>query len=97
MEAYGLRIQEPVRVTLGFSRGRPGFLTRVGDFLGVLEPDAPVDVTFQDTGPDQLQTVFRAVQLELPDLDPGNYTLHLRLELSGREPVTASRPIVVER
>jgi hypothetical protein len=95
-EAYGLRIAEPVRVTLGFTRGRPGFLTRVGEFLGVLEPDRPVEVTFEDRGPDSVQTAFRAIQFQLPDLDPGQYTLHLRLELAGRNPVVTSRPIIVE-
>ena len=95
-EVYGLRIQEPVRVTIGFSRGRPGFLERVGDFLGVIEPDQPVEITFDDTGPDVVQSVFRSVELELPDLDPGEYTLHLRLELTGRTPIVISRPIVVE-
>jgi hypothetical protein len=95
-EVYGLRIQEPVRVTIGFSKGRPGFLSRVGDFLGAIEPDRPVDITFDDTGPDRVQAAFRAVELELPDLDPGDYTLHLRLELAGRTPVVTSRPIIVE-
>lgn len=96
-EVYGLGIQEPVRVTVGFSRGRPGFLARVGEFLGVLEPDQNIDITFEDTGPDRVQAVFRSVELQLPDLDPGPYTLHLRLELSGRTPVVTSRPIIVER
>ncbi len=95
-EVYGLRIQESVRVTVGFSEGRPGFLERVGDFLGIIEPDEPVEITFDDVGPDQVQEVFRSVELELPDLEPGDYTLHLRLELPGRTPVVTSRPIVVE-
>ena len=95
-EAYGLRVDEPVRVTLGFTRGRPGFLTRVGEFLGVLEPDRPVEVIFEDRGPDSVQTAFRAIQFQLPDLDPGQYTLHLKLELAGRNPTVTSRPIIVE-
>jgi hypothetical protein len=95
-EAYGLRVLEPVRVSLGFSRGRPGFLERVGEFLGVLEPPRPMDITFEDLGPDGVQYAFRATELGLPDLDPGEYTLHVRLELSGREPLVTSRPIVVE-
>jgi hypothetical protein len=94
-ETYGLRVAEPVRVSLGFTSGRPGFLTRVGEFLGVIEPDEAVDITFQDSGPDGVQSAFRSVRLELPDLDPGEYTLHLRLELTGRTPVVTSRPIVV--
>jgi len=96
-EVYGLRILEPVRVTIGFSRGRPGFLSRVGDFLGVIEPDRAVDITFDDTGPDRMQAVFRSIELQLPDLDPGEYTLHLQLDLAGRTPVVTSRPIIVER
>lgn len=95
-EVYGLRLLEPVRVTIGFSRGRPGFLERVGDFLGLLEPESNIDITFDDTGPDVVQAVFRSIELELPDLEPGEYTLHLRLELAGRTPIVASRPIIVE-
>ncbi len=94
-EVYGLRIQERIGVTLGFTRGRPGFLQRVGRFVGVLKPEQPVDVTFQDTGPAAVHTAFRAVQVQLPKLDPGAYTLHLRLDLSGREPVVTSRPITI--
>ncbi len=96
-EVYGLGVQEPVRVTIGFSEGRPGFLTRVGDFLGVIEPEGDVDITFDDMGPDREQTVSRSLEIELPDLDPGPYTLHLRLELAGREPLTISRPVIVDR
>jgi len=95
-EVYGLRLQEPITVTIGFSRGRPGFLERVGDFLGVIEPEQPVEITFEDAGPDVVQTIFRSVELELPDLDPGEYTLHLRLDLTGRTPLITSRPIIVE-
>lgn len=95
-EVYGLRVEEPARVTIGFTRGRPDFLTRVGDFLGIVEPDDPVEVTFDDPGPDGIQSAFRAVELELPELEPGNYTLHLRLDLPGREPSITSRPIIVE-
>lgn len=95
-EVYGLRVAEPARVSLGFTRGRPGFLARVGAWAGILEPDAPVEVTFDVTG-EGVQTAFRAVHLTLPELEPGEYTLHLRLELPGREAALTSRPIVVER
>jgi hypothetical protein len=94
-EAYGLGVQEPVRVTIGFSEGPPGFLERLGELLGIIEPSRDVGITFEDVGPDRVQAVFRAVELELPDLDPGEYTLHLRLEVPGREPVVNGRPIVV--
>ncbi len=94
-EVYGLGVDQEVQVTLGFTEGRPGFLQRVGEFLGVVEPENPVEVTFGDAGSDQVETLFRAVALQLPNLDPGEYTLHLRLDLPGREPSINSRPIVV--
>jgi hypothetical protein len=96
-EVYGLRILEPVQVTIGFSKGRPGFRTPVGEYLGSIDPDESVDITFEDTGPDQVQAIFRSVELELPDLEAGEYTLHLQLDLAGRTPVIVSRPIIVER
>jgi len=96
-EVYGLGVQEDIRVTVGFTEGRPGFLERVGEFLGVYEPDEPVEITFDDVGPDRVQTVFRSLELELPPaLEPGEHTLHLRLQPAQGEAVVSSRPIVVE-
>lgn len=96
-EVYGLQVAEPVQVTVGFTRGRPGFLARVGEFLGVLEPERPVEISFEDAATDEVQTAFRTMVLELPeDLDPGEYTLHLRLELPGSDAIVSSRPVVVE-
>ena len=94
-EMYGLGLQEPVQVTLGFSEGRPEFMGDPEDFIEELEASETIDVTFEDRGPDVVQAVFRSVELELPDLEPGEYTLHLRLELAGRTPLITSRPIVV--
>jgi hypothetical protein len=68
----------------------------VGQFLGIIEPEGNVDITFDETGPDRVQAVFRAVEVELPALEPGEYTLHLQLDLAGRTPVVTSRPIIVE-
>jgi hypothetical protein len=94
-EVYGLDVQDELRVTFGFTRGRPGFLARVGEFLGVIEPDRPLEIAFEDRGPDEEEILFRALELEFPHLDPGEYTLHLRIDLPGREPVFSSRPIIV--
>jgi hypothetical protein len=55
-----------------------------------------VEITFEDTGPDQVQSIFRSIEIELPDLEPGPYTLHLQLDLFGRSPVIVNRPIIVE-
>ena len=94
-ELYGLAIGESASVRIGVDQGGQGLLRRLGQFLRVLEPDSPVVMTYEDAGPDVLGTVFRAVQLNLPDLEPGEYTLTVEIELSGREPMVVARPIVI--
>ncbi len=94
-ELYGLQIGESANVRIGVDQGGPGFFRRLGQFLRVLEPDSPVVLSFPDAGPDVLGTVFRAVQLNLPDLEPGEYTLTVEIELPGREPMTAATAIVI--
>ena len=94
-ELYGLRIGESASVRIGVDQGGPGLIRRLGQFLRVLEPDSPVVLTFPDAGPDVLGTVFRAVQLNLPDLEPGEYTLTVEIELPGRAPMTQSASILI--
>jgi hypothetical protein len=91
-ELYGLRPGEMARVRIGVDRGT-GLLGQVGEFLRLLEPDEPVVMTFEDAGPDVPGTVFRAVELNLPDLEPGEYRLSVEIELEGREPMTVGRLI----
>lgn len=95
-EVYGLNVQDDAQVTVGFTRGQPGFLERVGAFLGLVDTDDPLSITFREVGPDEVDTVFRALEISLPELEPDEYTLHVELDLPGREPVISSRPIVVE-
>jgi hypothetical protein len=92
-ELYGLRVGESASVRIGVSRGRTGLARRLGEFLRVLEPNEPVVLTYEEAGPDVLGTVFRAVELNVSDLEPGEYTLTVEIELAGREPMTVGRPI----
>ena len=94
-ELYGLAIGESASVRIGVDQGGQGLIRRLGQFLRVLEPESPVVMTYEDAGPDVLGTVFRAVQLNFPDLEPGEYTLTVEIELSGREPMVVARPIVI--
>ena len=95
-EVYGMGVADEAQITLGFTQGRPGFLRRVGEFLGVVESDAPLEITFRDVAPDEVDTVFRALEISLPQLEPGAYTLHVEVSVPGREPAMSSRPILVE-
>ena len=94
-ELYGLAIGESANVRIGVDQGGTGLLRRLGQFLRVLEPDSPVVLTFEDAGPDVLGTVFRAVEFNLPDLEPGEYVLTVEIELPGREAMAVARPIMI--
>ena len=60
-----------------------------------MESNELVLITYEDAGPDVLGTVFRAVELSLSNLEPGDYTLTVEIELAGREPMTVGRPISI--
>ncbi|MEZ4425030.1 MAG: hypothetical protein R3E98_16665 [Gemmatimonadota bacterium] len=94
-EVYNLRPGDRAQVTVGVTQGRPSLLRRAGQFLRILEPEVPLVVSFEDAGPDELGTVFRTVGLSLPELDPGEYTLHVEITLVGRAPMVLSRQVVV--
>ena len=61
----------------------------------MVESNELVLITYEDAGPDVLGTVFRAVELSLSNLEPGDYTLTVEIELAGREPMTVGRPISI--
>ena len=92
-ELYGLQVGESASVRIGLDRGRTGLLGRLGEFLRFVGPDEPVVMIYEEAGPDVLGTVFRAIELNLPDLEPGEYTLTVEIELAGREPMIVGRSI----
>jgi tetratricopeptide (TPR) repeat protein len=94
-EMYGMTVGETAQIRIGVDKPQEGALRRLGQFLRVLEPTDPIDLTFQDQGPDVLGTVFRSVRLNLPDLEPGNYTITVEVTLSGREPMATTRVLEV--
>ncbi len=49
----------------------------------------------QEARPDVLGTVFRAVEINLPDFEPGDYSLTVEVQLPGREPMTVTRAITI--
>ena len=61
----------------------------------MVESNELVLITYEDAGPDVLGTVFKAVELNLSDLEPGEYTLTVEIELAGREPMTVGHPISI--
>jgi len=96
-EVYGLQPEEPMSVVVGLSRGEPGLLQRVGELLRVVQPEAPVTLTFQETVPGGIfGRTFRSVDLTLPpEMEAGDYVLFLEVALQGRNPLLAERALTV--
>jgi len=95
-EVYGLNVGERASVTIGFSQGRPSLLRRAGEFLRVVEPEVPVVVTYEDAAAEaQRAPIFRSVAMDTPELEPGDYTLHVEIQLPGRAPMVLSRRVSV--
>ena len=96
-EVYGLGRGEVASVTIGFDRGAPSILRIAGQFLGLLEPEGePVLMSWEQAAPDVLGTVFRSVDLTLPNLEPGEYTIYVEVQLQGREAMVSSRRLYIE-
>lgn len=94
-ELYGLRIGESATVRIGVDDADPGLLRRLGELVRLVGPDDPVVMTWEEAGPDVLGTVFRAVEINLPELAPGDYSLTVEVQLPGREPMTVTRAITI--
>jgi hypothetical protein len=91
---YGLETQEAAlrfRVTVG--REEPGLLRRAGQWLRLVEPEAPVVVAWSEAAPMTWGPWLRTVTLDLSSLEPGDYRLRLELEPLGRTPVRTERSL----
>lgn len=96
-EVYGLGRGEVASVSIGFDRGAPSIFRIAGQFLGMLEPEGePVLMSWEQAAPDVLGTVFRSVDLTLPALEPGEYTIYVEVQLQGREAMVTNRRLYIE-
>ncbi|MDZ7779309.1 MAG: hypothetical protein U5R14_05125 [Gemmatimonadota bacterium] len=91
-EVTGLGFRrETLTFDLTIERTDPGLLQRVGSFLGLADPDRPLALQWEEAGPDEPGPMLRHLDLDLPELDPGQYEIRLELRTAGRDPVTRSR------
>lgn len=95
-EVYGLQEGEGAIVGITMQDAQPGLLQRATQFLRLTTPEAPVEMSWQEAGPDQRGTVFRAIALTLPEVEPGEYDLILTVELTGRNPIEVGTRLIVE-
>ena len=74
-----------------------GFLRRAGEWARLLDRDRPVVLAWSDTDEASEAPHFSAVELGLPDIEEGRYTLVLEVELPGRATLSTRQPIRVVR
>lgn len=94
-ELYGLRPGESANVSIVLRPRDESLIRRIGERLNLMDPDEPVVMTWEEPGPEALGALFRAVELRLPELAPGDYRLSVEIALPGRDPLVVSREIEI--
>lgn len=86
---------ETLAFDLSVERLDRNLLQRLGGLVGLSDPPRPLTLRWEEAGPEEPGLVFRALDLELPGLQPGRYEVRLRLETEGREAVIVTRSFEV--
>jgi hypothetical protein len=95
-EVSGLGFRpETFQFTLSVERTDRGLFRRLGELVGVAARPASLGLSWEEPGPDRPTHQFHALDLDLPDLDPGRYEITLVLTTPGRSDVTATRTFTV--
>lgn len=95
-EVYGIPEGASASVALGIERAEQSLARRIGQFLRVIEAPAPVVIRWDDGVPEDPGVIFRAVDLQMPALEPGRYDLYLEIQVGDAEPAVTRRRFVLE-
>jgi len=90
-EVYGIPEGRIASVSLGLEPAERSALRRLGEFFRVLDPVEPVTIRWDDAEAETPGVVFRAVNLQLPQLDPGVYDLFMEIQLDDDPPAVSYR------
>jgi hypothetical protein len=95
-EVYGLgRRREPLGFGVTLVRDEGGFLRRALDRVGLFRRSPALSLSWSEGGSDAPGPLFRAVDVALPELEPGWYVLRLELAIPNRGPVQSVRRVLV--
>lgn len=95
-EVYGLgRRREPLSFEISVVEAETGLIRRAFNRLGLFEKDPALTLSWTEGGDDALGPLLRAVDLDLPPLDSGQYLLRLELALPYRSKVLSERRITL--
>lgn len=95
-EVAGLGFRsEVLEFAVSVDRTDRGVLRRIGEFLGLSERPPSLALSWQEQGPDRPTHHFRHVDLDLPELEPGDYEITLLLRTRGRSDAVTRRALTV--
>ncbi|MEX2581836.1 MAG: hypothetical protein WD766_01055 [Gemmatimonadota bacterium] len=95
-EIYGLerRSDAEISISLQLLQGRTGWLRRLAERAGLMREVTPVRLRWQEPVAEG-EFMSRSVEIEVPDVAPGTYTLELTVDASGREPLSVRKDIEI--
>ncbi len=95
-EIFGLGWRpEVIDFELSLSGRGEGFFGKVGRWLGFGAADEPLRVGWREPGPGETGPWFRSVNMDIPELEAGEYLLRLELSVPGREPLVGTRTVEI--
>lgn len=95
-EVSGLGFRpETLAFEVSVERVGRGVLSRIGDFFGIGSPPSPIVLSWDEPGPDRPTHLFRYLELELPDLEVGEYEIRLAVRTEGRSDAVRLRRFTV--
>jgi hypothetical protein len=95
-EVYGLGARREVLAFKVTMVGEDeGLVRRTLGRIGLFRKAPELSLSWAEGGPEGSGPLFRSVDLELPELDPGRYLLRLEMDIPYRATVVSSRRITV--
>jgi len=96
-EVYGLGFRrEEITFRLRVIHEEESLVRRALKRIGLFRREPVLTLSWSEGGPENPGPFFRAVDLDLPIMDPGRYVLQLEMNLPGRTEVLAQRRISVQ-
>ena len=95
-ELFGLGWrQEDVSFELSFYKEGESFFGRIGRWLGFGGREEPLRIEWSESGPSEIGPWFRAVEVTIPEVDPGEYVFRLTVRAPGREELVQTRSVEI--
>lgn len=87
--------EETIGYRLSLEGEGGGFFHRVGETLGLVDPERPHFLEWEEPGPERPGAAFRSVAMDISAVEPGAYRLRLEVTTPGRTPLVSERVIRV--